>query len=993
METEHFKIYYHEEIEGFARRAADAAEDAYGPVTSFYRFEPDEKLRLVLRDTDDQGFGVSYYYDNTMEIWATSINIDFELRGTKTDWLRNVMTHEFVHMISLQTARKGPRRIPALYVHGFAYQSEGRRDDVLSGYPNVLTSYAFPLTVVPPWFAEGTAQYMTSDIKHDRWDSHRDMILRMATLNDRLLTYDEMGVFGAKTGLGYEKVYDHGYSLVLYIANTYGEDKLREIYQGMTLWWRTDFGGAVRAAIGISGRQLHAEWKASLEERYQVQYAGIGGPDGANVYQGDLATDKGYMNLYPDWSPDGKKLAYISNAGSDYGRTSLFVHTFEDSSQELAAGNATLGSDWTLDGKRLVFARRTEPNKQGSRLWDLHTVDPDDERGNGVYQAAKGMLGLRTDLPPGQERLTTGLRSIHPAISPDGKQIAFVQNSSGSANLCLLTRETGDVRKLTSFDDGTLVYTPEWSPDGSRLAVSVFGTDGDRDVALISAEGGALVVVAGSPATERDPSWMPDGKGLVFSSDLSGVFDLYHLELETGDVHKVTRVPGGALQPDISPDGKQVAFAHYGEKGYEIRVAEVDGLWKSEVDGSFSPSIAERNRSRPVISDRSAGLEATAYRTDLSGFSMFPRVALDAGKLKAGFFGNSGDVLGKQSMLAGLMTSHDLDIDAFGMYEYRGRRNTLFLEFYRQTRHVEEDIINRDQDFRIFNRSFQLNEIDIGMRSGTEYGGAWDARLVYSRYGNSVDQARFNGMNRFTVGATYLNGFDFAFTYRLNAIASARDSEINPRAGRELTLRYDRYFNFFLRDFQENSTVLIEQYDHHFYNQITVDWNEFYPMPGRSALGIRLYGGFIDKEVDDFFDFHVGGLPYLKGYTFYSLEGRKALMARAAYRFPLWRGIDQQSGPLYSDQLFASVYAGIGRAWDGDVLDETLGRGWKRDVGAQIRFDATSFYLFPTRVSFDAAYGLDSPPLVNAGDPKPPRSGMKFYFTLLFGFLQSVGGN
>jgi hypothetical protein len=111
LETDHFKIHYHDGIEGFARRAAVAAEEAYGPVTSFYEFEPDDKVRLTLRDTDDQGFGASYYYDNAMEIWATSINIDFELRGTKTDWLRNVVTHEFVHMISLQTARKGPRRV------------------------------------------------------------------------------------------------------------------------------------------------------------------------------------------------------------------------------------------------------------------------------------------------------------------------------------------------------------------------------------------------------------------------------------------------------------------------------------------------------------------------------------------------------------------------------------------------------------------------------------------------------------------------------------------------------------------------------------------------------------------------------------------------------------------------------------------------------------------------------------------------------------------
>ena len=142
--------------------------------------------------------------------------------------------------------------------------------------------------------------------------------------------------------------------------------------------------------------------------------------------------------------------------------------------------------------------------------------------------------------------------------------------------------------------------------------------------------------------------------------------------------------------------------------------------------------------------------------------------------------------------------------------------------------------------------------------------------------------------------------------------------------------------------------------------------------------------------MDDFFDFHLGGLPYLKGYTFYSLEGSRAAMFRAAYRFPVWTRINRQTGPVYSDHLYGSIYAGIGRAWDGTASDSALKRGWKRDVGAQLRYGGTSFYVFPTRISFDIAYGFDTVPLLSPADPSR-RSGLKFYFTLLFGYLQSVG--
>ena len=277
------------------------------------------------------------------------------------------------------------------------------------------------------------------------------------------------------------------------------------------------------------------------------------------------------------------------------------------------------------------------------------------------------------------------------------------------------------------------------------------------------------------------------------------------------------------------------------------------------------------------------------------------------------------------------------------------------------------------------------------LEPGSSRGDFLDARIVYSRYEVSIEQAKFNGFNRATVGATYLNGLDLAFTYRRKTIQRAIDSEINPGSGRDVTLRYDRFYNFFLNGFKENSSILIEIFDRHFYNQLSLDWNEYLRVgPGRSALGLRFYGGWIDRGVDDFFDFHLGGLPYMKGYTFYGLEGRRAAMFRAAYRFPLWTRIRTQTLHLNSDQIYGAFYAGIGRAWDGDEDDDILKRGWKRDVGMQIRYDATSFYLFPTRVSVDAAYGFDTVPLASAGE-REKRSGFKLYFTLLFGYLERVG--
>ena len=133
METEHFSVYYHQGLEEFAREASGVAEAIYGPVTELYGYKPEGKVHLVLRDDMDYANGASFFYQNRIEIWATGL--DIELRGT-TDWLWNVITHEFVHMVSLQLAMRYPKFMPALYLQVFGYQPETRKD-ILVGYPSL----------------------------------------------------------------------------------------------------------------------------------------------------------------------------------------------------------------------------------------------------------------------------------------------------------------------------------------------------------------------------------------------------------------------------------------------------------------------------------------------------------------------------------------------------------------------------------------------------------------------------------------------------------------------------------------------------------------------------------------------------------------------------------------------------------------------------------------------------------------------------------------
>ncbi|HEU4366547.1 MAG TPA: hypothetical protein VFT13_13910, partial [Candidatus Krumholzibacteria bacterium] len=94
ISTEHFDVHFHAGGEWTAREVATVAEEIYPYITGVYQYEP-KRCHFVILDTEDYANGAAYYYDNKIEIWAT--NLEFGLRGT-SDWIRNVVTHEFTHI-------------------------------------------------------------------------------------------------------------------------------------------------------------------------------------------------------------------------------------------------------------------------------------------------------------------------------------------------------------------------------------------------------------------------------------------------------------------------------------------------------------------------------------------------------------------------------------------------------------------------------------------------------------------------------------------------------------------------------------------------------------------------------------------------------------------------------------------------------------------------------------------------------------------------------
>lgn len=575
IETNHFNIHFQEGNSWSAETTAQIAEEIYPGVTALYHHEPDTKVDIVLNDRQDYSNGASYFFDNEIEIWVPALNTS--LRGTH-NWLWNVITHEFTHIIQLQIAMKRNRRIPAIYFQWLSY-ADVRRPDVLYGYPKGIISYPFASVNVPAWLAEGTAQYQRSHYQFDYWDSQRDMLLRTALLSDQPIRFESMGIFSSKNGLQRERVYNQGFAFTSYLADKYGERILPEITKALSQKGVFTVDKAIAKATGTSGKELFNRF---IEETYSSYHKATAG---LTFTKTNSLQDKGYYNFYPKLSPDEKKLAYLSNKKWNLGTLQLFIQDVSDpkdnlqvirldkTAQKIQTPNfgasiinrVQSAYSFSPDGNSIIFSRQ-KLNKYGERYNDLFIHD----------------------LKTGKEcRLTESQRLTSPAWQPSRQKVVAVKQTAGSTNLVLLDITDESIKQLTNFTDGQQVFTPVWDRDGNTIYFAFSNLD-NRDIYKLNIDSGKIMPVLKDPYTSfRDPFIGKKGRYLYYSADPDGIFNIYRIALQATNPHpqKITSVPGGAFMPYT--DGNALYFAEFKESGYKISSADLSAASHNHLAGNY----------------------------------------------------------------------------------------------------------------------------------------------------------------------------------------------------------------------------------------------------------------------------------------------------------------------------------------------------------------------------------------------------------------------
>ncbi|MFP5504152.1 MAG: TolB family protein, partial [Candidatus Sericytochromatia bacterium] len=544
LETPHFRVNYPEGYDEIAQKAAQFAEEAHDKVSEYFGVQHKEKVEFTLFDHEDTVNGLALpYVSSAMYVYLTNPDSDL-LWGRYDDWLKLVVTHEYTHILHFETV-----------------------DGASKVINDVMGRVLFPNLFQPTFLIEGLAVITETEFAADgkggrAVDGYFDMYHRADVLANRQLSIDQAGGYYLTDFPGGDSPYVYGTYFYKYLIKHYGADKPPKIAREYSKapWFGID--KAVSQVIpGRDAQQIWDEMLHWVKRRAEGQIAEI---RKRPVTQTTAVTASGMNHRHPGYLPNGN-LTFIE--GLRHGPTALY---------ERVGTNA----DGTPALKKIM-------NKGHYGDYD---VSPDgrylyyhNSHGQNNYSSYDDIF--RLDLKTGEKKaLTYFLRANNPGISPDGKYLLGVINGRGLNNLRLFDSEGKFIKRLTDLKDSTQFTAPRWSPDGKQVVMSTW-REASRDLFMLDTSDWSVRPLWKDDYVDVGPVWTPDSKYVIFASDRSnGVFNIFAWDWKAKELYQVTNVLTGAIEPAVSPDGKEIAVSMCTVNGFDIHTLPFDPSTWIKVD-------------------------------------------------------------------------------------------------------------------------------------------------------------------------------------------------------------------------------------------------------------------------------------------------------------------------------------------------------------------------------------------------------------------------
>lgn len=538
IQTDHFDIYFTQDGGTLAEFTSKVAENALAYIERSFKYRINNRITLIIYNSqnDFQETNVIDQYlsegiEGFTELFKNRVVVQFQGSYKK---FRHLIHHELVHAV----------------MNDMFYG--GTLQNIISNNININ---------IPIWFSEGMAEYQALG-----WDIDTDMFIRDAAINEYLPDIQRLDGYFAYRG---------GQSVFYYIERKYGKEKIGELISKIRNAGNVDAG--FKDAIGLTIEELNERWRKEIKRIYWPDVAKRKDPDDFAKRLTDTKKDGGSYNTSPAISPQGDKIAFLSNR--DYYFDLYIMDATEGKIlKKLVKGNRTADFEelniltpslsWSPDGKKIALGAKSG----GYDVIYLIDIESEDRE----------TISLNLE----------GVKSV--TWSPDGNSLAFIGHTAKQSDLYLYDLRTNQLQNLT--DDIFSDSDPAWASDGSKIFFSSDRTDlisketlpdtfkiyrhnyNQLDIYSFSLNDRKIDRITSLPnSDETSPIVSPDGKELLFISDMNGINNIYLMRLSrngsdenSNTIFPITNSLNGLYQLSASKDGKKLAFSTLYQSAFNI---------------------------------------------------------------------------------------------------------------------------------------------------------------------------------------------------------------------------------------------------------------------------------------------------------------------------------------------------------------------------------------------------------------------------------------
>lgn len=554
IQTKHFDIYFSQDGETLTEFAAKSAEDAIASIQNTFNYRVNSRITLIIYNSQN-AFQETNVIDQYLsegiqgftELFKNRVVVQFT--GSYKQF-RHLIHHELSHAV----------------MNDMFYG--GSIQNIISN--NI--SLQFPL-----WFSEGLAEYEALG-----WDVDTDMFIRDASVSEYLPEINQLGGYFAYRG---------GQSVFYYIANKYGKQKIGELLNKIKGIGSVEEG--IRATLGIDTKELGERWKKDIKKTFWPDVALRDDPEDFAKRLTDPEKDNGFYNTSPTLSPQGDKIAFISNRDYYWGLylmdalTGKTIERIVEGSQtpDFEELNIlTPGLSWSPDGTKIALSAKRS-GLDAIYIFDVESGDRD-------------ILSINFE----------AVESVN--WSNDGKYLAFIGQSAHQSDVYTYNFETKEIINLTNdiFSDSD----PSWSHDdraiyfssdrGDKLDSKLLPADfrisqhnyNQKDIYKYDLDNPKIVRITDLPfSDETSPREEANGETLILISDLNGINNIYTKPLiSNGSDESVLNSPlrpitnsiSGLYQLSLSKDTKKLVFSTLYESVFNIFMLDNPFEPKTELD-------------------------------------------------------------------------------------------------------------------------------------------------------------------------------------------------------------------------------------------------------------------------------------------------------------------------------------------------------------------------------------------------------------------------